>query len=64
MMPSQLDIHKRRCMKNGCTGTLTTTKTLGPHLIMETIYDTFDSNTTLRCNISDVPTEIIVGTQM
>lgn len=47
MYPSQLAFYKRPCLRDGCKGIQTITKTLGHHVIIETVMDTFDSNNTL-----------------
>jgi len=39
MYPSQLAFYKRPCLRDGCKGTQTITKTLGHHVIIETVMD-------------------------
>lgn len=60
MYPSQLAFYKRPCLRDGCKGTHTITKTLGHHVIIETVMDTFDSNNTLMCYLNDVSEEISI----
>lgn len=45
MNPSQLVQYKRR-LRNGCPGTITITKTLGPHIIIESNMDIYDRSFT------------------
>jgi len=60
MYPSQLAFYKRPCLREGCKGTQTITKTLGQHIIIETVMDTFDRNNTLICYLNDVSEEISI----
>lgn len=60
MYPSQLAFYKRPCFRDGCKGTQTITKTLGHHIIIETVMDTVDSDNTLTCYLYDVSEEISI----
>lgn len=60
MMPTQLEFYNRKCLREGCQGMQSITKILGPHLIIETIMDTFDNISTLKCNLTEIPTEITI----
>lgn len=60
MYPSQLAFYKRPFLRDLCKGTQTITKTLGHHVIIETVMDTFNSNNTLMCYLNDVSEEISI----
>lgn len=50
--PSQLAFYKRPCLRDGCKGTQTITTILGNHIIIDTVMDTFDRNSTLICYLN------------
>lgn len=47
-------------MREGYQGTQTLTKTLGHHIIIETIMDIFKNKTKLTCYLTEVPTQISI----